>query len=181
MPPPTPKAAVPAPNANAPAAATKDDKDRKEAKDAALPTTFVDWAAVEPLLQDRCSSCHEPNDKKGGLDVTTFAAMRAGGGSGKTITPGEPEQSRLYLMVTMQERPFMPKGEDPLPAEQQQLLRTWIEQGPARRWRRRVRSSAADSPQPVPRRARTSRQPPLARCRTSCPRWRWHGPSAPER
>ncbi|MFO1029685.1 MAG: c-type cytochrome domain-containing protein [Planctomycetota bacterium] len=129
MPPPTPKAAVPAPNANAPAAATKDDKDRKEAKDAALPTTFVDWAAVEPLLQDRCSSCHEPNDKKGGLDVTTFAAMRAGGGSGKTITPGEPEQSRLYLMVTMQERPFMPKGEDPLPAEQQQLLRTWIEQG----------------------------------------------------
>ncbi len=99
------------------------------AKEAALPTTFVDWAAVEPLLQDRCSSCHEPNDKKGGLDVTTFAAMRAGGGSGKTITPGEPEQSRLYLMVTMQERPFMPKGEDPLTSEQQALLRTWIEQG----------------------------------------------------
>lgn len=121
-----PASAPPAAPASAPAPAAP-----KEpiAKDAALPTMFVDWAAVEPLLQDRCSSCHEPNDKKGGLDVTTFAAMRAGGGSGKTITPGEPEQSRLYLMVTMQERPFMPKGEDPLTSEQQALLRTWIEQG----------------------------------------------------
>jgi len=123
----TPPASAPAAApANAPAPAAP-----KEpiAKETALPTTFVDWGAVEPLLQDRCSSCHEPNDKKGGLDVTTFAAMRAGGGSGKTITPGEPEQSRLYLMVTMQERPFMPKGEDPLTSEQQALLRTWIEQG----------------------------------------------------
>jgi len=115
--------------ASAPPTAAKDAKEAKDGKDAALPTTFVDWAAVEPLLQDRCSSCHEPNDKKGGLDVTTFAAMRSGGGSGKTLVPGEPEQSRLYLMVTMQERPFMPKGEDPLTAEQQQLLRAWIEQG----------------------------------------------------
>lgn len=115
--------------ASPPPTAAKDAKEAKDGKDAALPTTFVDWAAVEPLLQDRCSSCHEPNDKKGGLDVTTFAAMRAGGGSGKTLVPGEPEQSRLYLMVTMQERPFMPKGEDPLTAEQQQLLRAWIEQG----------------------------------------------------
>ena len=122
-PPTSAPAAAPA-NAPAPAAPKE-----PIAKEAALPTTFVDWAAVEPLLQDRCSSCHEPNDKKGGLDVTTFAAMRAGGGSGKTITPGEPEQSRLYLMVTMQERPFMPKGEDPLTSEQQALLRTWIEQG----------------------------------------------------
>lgn len=126
-PPATSPASAPA---AAPASATPTTAPKEPiAKETALPTTFVDWAAVEPLLQDRCSSCHEPSDKKGGLDVTSFAAMRAGGGSGKTITPGEPEQSRLYLMVTMQERPFMPKGEDPLTGEQQALLRTWIEQG----------------------------------------------------
>ena len=90
---------------------------------------MVDWAAVEPLLQDRCSACHEPADKKGGLDVTSFAAMRAGGGSGRTLVPGEPEQSRLYLMVSQQERPFMPRGEDALLQDQVALLRTWIEQG----------------------------------------------------
>ncbi|MFY9342243.1 MAG: c-type cytochrome domain-containing protein, partial [Planctomycetota bacterium] len=95
------------------------------------PTTLVDWTAVEPLLQDRCSACHEPSDKKGGLDVTTFAAVRAGGGSGRTLVPGEPDQSRLWLLVAQQERPFMPRGEEPLKAEQVALLRTWIEQGAA--------------------------------------------------
>lgn len=90
---------------------------------------LVDWAAVEPLLQDRCSSCHEPSDKKGGLDVTSFGSLREGGGSGRSIVPGEPDQSRLYRMVTQQERPFMPRGEESLTKEQTDLLKAWIEQG----------------------------------------------------
>lgn len=97
--------------------------------DAAANVALVDWAAVEPLLQDRCSSCHEPSDKKGGLDVTSFGALREGGGSGRSIVPGEPDQSRLYRMVTQQERPFMPRGEESLTKEQTDLLKAWIEQG----------------------------------------------------
>ncbi|MCA8963968.1 MAG: PQQ-binding-like beta-propeller repeat protein [Planctomycetes bacterium] len=98
--------------------------------DAAASEPLVFWRGrVERLLQDQCSSCHEPGEKKGGLDVTTFAAIRAGGGSGRTLVPGDPEHSRLWLMVSQQERPFMPKGDDPLPADELQLLRTWIEQG----------------------------------------------------
>lgn len=97
--------------------------------DAAANVALVDWAAVEPLLQDRCSSCHEPSDKKGGLDVTSFGAVREGGGSGRSIVPGEPDQSRLYRMVTQQERPFMPRGEESLTKEQTDLLKAWIEQG----------------------------------------------------
>ena len=116
--------ASPPPAAPAPAAPKE-----PIAKETALPTTFVDWAAVEPLLQDRCSSCHEPSDKKGGLDVTSFGALREGGGSGRSIVPGEPDQSRLYRMVTQQERPFMPRGEESLTKEQTDLLKAWIEQG----------------------------------------------------
>ena len=93
--------------------------------------TIVAWPQVEALLQDRCAGCHEPSDKKGGLDVTTFAAIQQGGGSGKTIVPGDADQSRLWRMVAQQERPFMPKGEDPLTAEQVALLRRWIEHGAA--------------------------------------------------
>ncbi|MBM3962680.1 MAG: hypothetical protein FJ306_12380, partial [Planctomycetes bacterium] len=96
---------------------------------AAANVALVDWAAVEPLLQDRCSSCHEPSDKKGGLDVTSFGSLREGGGSGRSIVPGEPDQSRLYRMVTQQERPFMPRGEESLTKEQTDLLKAWIEQG----------------------------------------------------
>lgn len=93
------------------------------------PAELVTWAQIEPLFAERCSACHEPSEAKGGLDVTTFAAVRKGGGSGRTLVPGEPDQSRLFLMITQQERPFMPKGEDPLGKEQIARVRTWIEQG----------------------------------------------------
>lgn len=113
------------------AAKSADAKDPAPAApaDAAANVALVDWAAVEPLLQDRCSSCHEPSDKKGGLDVTSFGSLREGGGSGRSIVPGEPDQSRLYRMVTQQERPFMPRGEESLTKEQTDLLKVWIEQG----------------------------------------------------
>lgn len=119
--PPSPPTPSPRPAAAAPAVATAADASPQ----------LVDWAAVEPLLQDRCSACHEPNDKKGGLDVTSFAALRQGGSSGRTLAPGEPEQSRLWRLVAQLETPFMPKGEEPLGKEQLALLHTWIEQGAA--------------------------------------------------
>lgn len=98
--------------------------------DASPNQQLVSWhGRVARLFEDRCSSCHEPGEKEGGLDVTTFAAIRAGGGSGRTLVPGDPDRSRLWLMVSRQERPFMPKGDDQLSAEELQVLRTWIEQG----------------------------------------------------
>ncbi|MBK8098759.1 MAG: PQQ-binding-like beta-propeller repeat protein [Planctomycetes bacterium] len=96
---------------------------------AAAPAELVTWAQIEPLFAERCSACHEPSEAKGGLDITTFAATRKGGGSGRTLVPGEPDSSRLFLMITQQERPFMPKGEDQLSKEQIARVRTWIEQG----------------------------------------------------
>ncbi|MBL8724483.1 MAG: hypothetical protein JNK49_10580 [Planctomycetes bacterium] len=92
---------------------------------------LVHWARVAPLFQDHCASCHDPTDQKGGLDLSTFAATRAGGGSGQSVVPGAPDQSRLYRMVAQQERPFMPRNADPLGKEAVQLLRTWIEHGAA--------------------------------------------------
>lgn len=94
-------------------------------------TDFVTWEHVGPIFAEHCASCHDPDDKEGGLDLTSFAAARQGGGSGETITPGEPEQSRLYRLITRQERPFMPRSADPLPAATIARLRLWIEQGAA--------------------------------------------------
>lgn len=94
-------------------------------------TDFVTWAHVGPILLEHCASCHDPDDKEGGLDLTSFASARQGGGSGETITPGEPEQSRLYRLITRQERPFMPRNADPLPAATIARLKLWIEQGAA--------------------------------------------------
>jgi hypothetical protein len=91
---------------------------------------LVTWdRVVARILEDNCSSCHDASDKKGGLDVSSFAAIRQGGGSGRTIVPGDPEQSRLYRMIARQERPFMPKDADPLADGDVAKIKAWIEQG----------------------------------------------------
>jgi len=90
----------------------------------------VSWRShVEALLGERCAGCHDQDSKKGGLDVTSFAAIRQGGSSGRTLLPGQPDQSRLYRLVARLEQPFMPKDEDQLPAAAIATLRRWIEQG----------------------------------------------------
>jgi mono/diheme cytochrome c family protein len=37
---------------------------------------------VRPILRANCAGCHKPGKKKGGLDVTTYAALLRGGESG---------------------------------------------------------------------------------------------------
>lgn len=130
--PPEPAKAATPPAPSAPAPAPKGTDPKAAAAGPVTQVELVTWKQhIEPIMEEHCASCHEPDNKKGGIDVTTFAAIRQGGGSGKSIVPGEPDQSRLYLMVAHQERPFMPKDEDALPAPVVQRIRTWIEQGAA--------------------------------------------------
>lgn len=132
------KAAAPKPPANA--KSDVPDKQPPEPKAASTATAkndvpdaspLVAWPQVAALFEANCTSCHEPGEQKGGLDLTTFRAALAGGGSGQSIVPGDPDQSRLYRQITLQEKPFMPRNADPLTKEQTALVRTWIEHGAA--------------------------------------------------
>jgi hypothetical protein len=96
---------------------------------AAAAANLVTWADVEPIFGERCAGCHDADSRKGGLDLSSFAAARQGGGSGKSIVPGQPDQSRLYRMIAQQERPFMPRDAEPLAQAQVQRIRAWIEHG----------------------------------------------------
>lgn len=125
-----PAKAAPKPAA-APASAAPAAKVATEAVAPKDAIPVVVWADVEPLFAERCAGCHDPDTKKGGLDISSFAATRQGGGSGKTITPGNAEQSRLYRMVAQTETPVMPKDADPLEAPALAKIRQWIEQGAA--------------------------------------------------
>ncbi len=98
----------------------------------AAPADLVRWDRdIAPLFEQQCAGCHDPDSKKGGLDVTTFAAVRQGGGSGRSLVPGEPDQSRLFRLISQQERPFMPRDAEPLSAADIAKVRRWIEQGAA--------------------------------------------------
>jgi WD40 repeat protein len=88
---------------------------------------------IAPILERKCLTCHGPEKAKGGLQLHTFERLRQGGESKEpTITPGHPEQSKLYqLLVTKDPDDRMPQKDDPLPADQIKLFARWIQEGAA--------------------------------------------------
>lgn len=85
---------------------------------------------VEPILRRRCLGCHDAKKTEGGLDLSTLESLRAGGEEGPPLVPGEPDESLLYLLVSRQERPFMPpRKSGPMPDGEVEVLRRWIAAG----------------------------------------------------
>jgi hypothetical protein len=86
----------------------------------AEPVSFA--KQVRPILTERCLACHSDKERFGGLSLEKFDDIS------DFITPGDPEKSRL-LVVVSGERAKMPRGGPPLTPEQVATLKTWIEQG----------------------------------------------------
>ena len=83
---------------------------------------------VRPLLASRCYECHGPGDKiKGGLRLTSRAAILAGGETGPAAEPGKPAASLLIEAVKYQGLEMPPKAK--LPAEDINRLARWVELG----------------------------------------------------
>ena len=80
---------------------------------------------ILPILEKSCNNCHNPKQKMGGLDLTTFTGVMAGGGSGPVIAPGKPNHSLMWIMI---ESGKMPMG-GTLNKAQKQTIKAYIEQG----------------------------------------------------
>jgi WD40 repeat protein len=83
---------------------------------------------VLPILKANCQGCHNPADADGDFVLTTYDKLMAGGSEGVAIVPGDPDES-LLIDAVIGDDPWMPKGNDPLTAEQIDLLRAWIAEG----------------------------------------------------
>src|SRR5882757_2213826 len=94
---------------------------------AAPKVTYQDH--VLPIFRNTCLNCHNPDKKKGGLDLSNYAAMSAGGGSGKAVEPGDPDSSKLFKAVTWAEEPNMPPKGDKLPDKEIAVIKAWIAGG----------------------------------------------------
>jgi WD40 repeat protein len=81
---------------------------------------------VLPILRDKCIGCHSPDKARSGLVVSTYPGIMAGGSSGEVIKPGDPDNSRLFLLVSHKQEPFMPPKSAMLPAENLETIRQWI-------------------------------------------------------
>ncbi len=86
---------------------------------------------VAPVLVKQCQTCHGPEKSKGKFRLDTFARLMSGGKSKEpSITPGSPDKSQVYKLITSHdEDERMPQKADALPAATIEMIRTWIEQG----------------------------------------------------
>ncbi|MFM8549463.1 MAG: c-type cytochrome domain-containing protein [Verrucomicrobiota bacterium] len=84
---------------------------------------------IRPLLENKCFSCHNPDKKKGGLELTSYAGLMNGGSGGVVVDAGNPSGSRLWTCSAKKEEPFMPPEGAPLDAKDLTLLSKWIAGG----------------------------------------------------
>src|SRR5487761_1149773 len=87
---------------------------------------------IAPLLARHCLGCHNPSDKKGGLDLTRREGLLEGGDSGPAVVPGKVEESLLWQRVSAGEMPPPRKAPEEvagLAFEEKGLLRQWLAAG----------------------------------------------------
>ena len=110
----------------------------------------VDYARqVQPILHRRCAQCHGEEAPQGGLSLLTRAGMLKGGRNGPGIVPGSSQKSLLVQHLTGEKKPVMPMGQDPLPAAEIAVLKSWIDQGAA--WDTAAPGATAWKPTLAPR------------------------------
>ena len=88
--------------------------------------------AVMPILQSKCVSCHNKEKKKGGLLLTSYEEILAGGKSREGVIPGNTSTSEIFRRITLpkEHKEFMPSdGKIPLTESQIAILEFWIETG----------------------------------------------------
>ena len=85
---------------------------------------------VGPILQQRCLSCHNDRDHRGGLSLQSAEMAGRGGESGTVIEPGDAESSYLLdAVIPSGGMAEMPKGEAPLGVAEVETIRRWIASG----------------------------------------------------
>jgi hypothetical protein len=89
-----------------------------------LPISGVAWAdGIGALFQSKCILCHGSPSGFGGLNLTSYAGITAGGASGPVVVPGDPEASLLVVKQAEGNHPGQLSGEELA------LVRKWIEDG----------------------------------------------------
>jgi uncharacterized membrane protein len=86
-------------------------------------------AAIEPILEQKCFSCHNEKKSKGKLVMTSLDKILEGGKGGPIWVAGDPSKSHIIQMLRlpMDDKKHMPpKGKNQLTGEEITLIETWI-------------------------------------------------------
>lgn len=77
------------------------------------------------IINTKCLNCHSGGNPSGGVDLTTYAGITAGG----VAVAGNPNGSRIVQAITRPGNDFMPRNGGRLSQAEIDAIRTWITDG----------------------------------------------------
>lgn len=95
-------------------------------------TSMVYAALVEPVLRNKCYSCHNNQKSKGELVMTSVEQLLKGGKTGKLWVAGDPLNSHIVERLDLPEedkKHMPPKGKAQVTKREQELIEAWIQSG----------------------------------------------------
>jgi mono/diheme cytochrome c family protein len=93
-------------------------------------STSLFTSAIQPLLEQKCVSCHHPGaGKAGGLDLTSREKLLEGGDHGPVVTLDNPDSSVLLARLRHTASPGMPFNQPQLTAESIENVVKWLHEG----------------------------------------------------
>lgn len=84
---------------------------------------------VQPILNNRCVSCHNAKKEKGELQLEEENGILKGGEDGEVIVANNPEKSALYarLVLPLDHEDHMPPKDKTQPSREEiEIIKTWI-------------------------------------------------------
>jgi len=86
---------------------------------------------VKPMMEQKCTSCHNNDKQKGDLILSSFKDLEKGGENGQAIVGGNPFESNLFIRTTLPQssKKFMPPKGAPLTYVEIKVMKWWIEIG----------------------------------------------------
>ena len=84
---------------------------------------------IQPIFEQKCVSCHNPDKLKGELNLTNAEWIQQGGKTGKLFIAGQPDSSLLLqrIHLPLDEKKHMPpSGKSQLTPQEITLLSLWV-------------------------------------------------------
>ena len=92
-------------------------------------TERVTFDAVQAVFRKHCASCHNEDQPRGDLVLTSLDKLLAGSSSGFVVVPGKVGESPLYTLTAHLDNPKMPPNKPRIPQRELNLIERWINTG----------------------------------------------------
>ena len=87
---------------------------------------------IQPILDKKCTSCHNDQKLKGNLNLSSFEAIAQEGKNGPLWLSHQPEKSNFIKRLSLpieHEKHMPPDGKTQLTQKEVELIKAWIQQG----------------------------------------------------